>query len=68
MMATRSVPEDLENPTLETILEMEEEVVVVQGNDDSKKGFMHHKKSCFWIIAFVLIMIFSREVVRAFFG
>lgn len=67
-MATRSVPEDLENPSLETILEIEEEIVVVRENGDSNNGFMHHKKSCFWIIAFVVIMIFSREVVRAFFG
>mmetsp|Transcript_22040 Transcript_22040/g.54457 ORF Transcript_22040/g.54457 Transcript_22040/m.54457 type:complete len:88 (-) Transcript_22040:281-544(-) len=65
--------DDSENPTLGTEIDDIESVVEENTGsnnyyeNDENKGVFQHKVCCFWIIAFVLIMIFSRQVVHAFF-
>ena len=63
-MPTNGNLECSENPTLGTDIEQS---VVEENEDDDNKGFFQHKYCCFWIIAFVLIMIFSRRLVGSVF-
>ena len=62
--------EDSENPpTLDTeIIEEEEESIVDELSDNYYSLNSLNNNCCFcWIVLFVLIMIFSRQVVHAFF-
>ena len=62
--------EDSENPpTLDTeIIEEEEESIVEELSDHYYSLNSLNNKCCFcWIVLFVLIMIFSRQVVHTFF-
>ena len=64
--------EDSEHPTEEEtdiegqeVVEIEE--IVEENASETDYYFLNNRCCSFWIIAFVVIMIFSRDVVHAFF-